>query len=88
MKEATVIKVVFFASVREAMGTDQVELDVSEIDTVQDVILRLARQGQGSEAHVLAREDLLVAVNQTMVDVTHPVAAGDEIAIFPPVTGG
>ncbi|MEX2489421.1 MAG: molybdopterin converting factor subunit 1 [Pseudomonadales bacterium] len=82
------IKVVFFASVREAMGTDHLELDASEIDTVQDVILRLARQGRGDEDRVLSREDLLVAVNQTMVGLSHPVATGDEVAIFPPVTGG
>jgi len=29
-----------------------------------------------------------VAVNQTLVDTDHPVKAGDEVAFFPPVTGG
>lgn len=31
---------------------------------------------------------LLAAVNQTLVELTHPLTAGDEVAFFPPVTGG
>jgi len=31
---------------------------------------------------------LLAAVNQTLVSFDHPVVSGDEVALFPPVTGG
>ena len=49
-------------------------------------------------AHLAAQSDrwalaldegkLLAAVNQTLVELTHPLADGDEVAFFPPVTGG
>lgn len=82
------IEVVFFASIREALGKDRIQMDNREIETVQDLITRLAGQESGQGRDVLSGENLLVAVNQTMVDPTHPVAPGDEVAIFPPVTGG
>ena len=34
------------------------------------------------------RPCVLAAVNQTLVELTHPLKAGDEVAFFPPVTGG
>ncbi|NQV64597.1 MAG: MoaD/ThiS family protein, partial [SAR86 cluster bacterium] len=39
-------------------------------------------------SEALNRENTLVAVNQTMVDYQHFIHAGDEVAFFPPVTGG
>lgn len=82
------IEVIFFASVREALGKDRMQVDPGDIDTVQDLIARLVREEDSPGRDVLSGENLLVAVNQTMVDPTHPVASGDEVAIFPPVTGG
>lgn len=82
------IEVYFFASVREALGKDRIQLDAGEIDTVQDLLARLIRDEDIPGREVLSGENLLVAVNQTMVDPTHPVVSGDEVAIFPPVTGG
>lgn len=63
------IKILFFAQVRELVGTDSLTLDASELATVEAV-----RQ--------------LAAVNQTLTSFEHPVASGDEVAFFPPVTGG
>lgn len=82
------IRVVFFASIREALGKDQVEIDEEGLGTVQDLIARLGDQEGDSWQDVLAGENLLVAVNQTMVDLHQPISAGDEVAFFPPVTGG
>lgn len=80
------IKILFFAQVRELVGTDSLTLD-APFTTVEAVRNHLAAQ---SDRWALALEEgkLLAAVNQTLVDFNHPVASGDEVAFFPPVTGG
>ena len=80
------IKVLFFAQVRELVKTDSLTVDGS-FDTVDALRAYLAAQ---SDRWALALEEgkLLAAVNQTLVDFSHPVKTGDEVAFFPPVTGG
>ena len=80
------IKVLFFAQVRELVGTDATEV-AAELPTVGALHHHLAAQ---TDAWALAREDgkLLAAVNQTLVSFDHPLTDGDEVAFFPPVTGG
>lgn len=80
------INVLFFAQVRELVGTDAIEVDAEYADV--DMLRRkLAERG---ERWALALEPgkLLAAVNQTLVSLQHPLRAGDEVAFFPPVTGG
>lgn len=76
------IKVLFFASVREAAGVAEMELnwDSGTVAEVQSLLEKQFNQ-------VLA-EKLLFAVNQEMVDADHLVTDGDEVGFFPPVTGG
>lgn len=81
------IRVVFFASIREALGTHQLDLDSTGIANAADVINALRDRGEPWQA-VLGGENVLVAVNQTMADPGAAVAEGDEVAFFPPVTGG
>ena len=71
------IKVLFFAQVRELVNTDSLTLDAS-FENVDALRAQLA----------LDEGKLLAAVNQTLVELTHPLKAGDEVAFFPPVTGG
>ncbi|KFC01989.1 MoaD family molybdenum cofactor biosynthesis protein [Trabulsiella guamensis ATCC 49490] len=80
------IKVLFFAQVRELVGTDSLSID-ADFPAVEAVRQHLASRG---DRWALALEEgkLLAAVNQTLVGFDHPVAAGDEVAFFPPVTGG
>lgn len=80
------ITVLFFAQVRELVGTDR--LDISEhYPNVESLRQALADKG---ERWALALEDgkLLAAVNQSFVATDHPLVDGDEVAFFPPVTGG
>ena len=81
------INVVFFAQVRELVGTDALTLDASELSTVEAVRQQFVARG---DRWTLALEEgkLLAAVNQTLTSFDHPVAGGDEVAFFPPVTGG
>ncbi|WP_367987009.1 molybdopterin synthase sulfur carrier subunit [Vibrio sp. NTOU-M3] len=80
------IKVLFFAQTRELVGTDQVELEAS-FATVEALRAHLAeREGKWSLA--LEAGKLLAAVNQSIVPLETELNDGDEVAFFPPVTGG
>ena len=80
------IKVLFFAQVRELLNTDSLTLEGS-FENVAALRAHLAAQGE-RWALALDESKLLAAVNQTLVEFSHPLTAGDEVAFFPPVTGG
>lgn len=76
----------FFAILRETLDCDRLELD-----DVPATVAQLREQLSAKDGHwrdALDRYGKLVAVNQTFVDETHPLTASDEVAFFPPVTGG
>jgi len=80
------INILFFAQVRELVGTDRLTLD-TDATTGEQLRQQLAAQGS-RWALALEEGKLLTAVNQTLVSPDHPIVAGDEVAFFPPVTGG
>ncbi|QWA12632.1 molybdopterin synthase sulfur carrier subunit [Sodalis ligni] len=80
------ITVLFFARIRESVGVDRLTLD-SAYGTVEALRLALCERGERWSV-ALEPGKVLSAVNQTLVSRDHPVAAGDEVAFFPPVTGG
>lgn len=80
------IKVLFFAQVRELVGCDELSLPCEYANAEQ---LRAALCERGDKwALALEAGKLLVAVNQTLVPLDTALADGDEVAFFPPVTGG
>ena len=81
------IMVRLFASIREALGTDSLELESAGLATVEDVVDALCSRGDIWE-EVLRNQRVLVAINQEMTSVGARVIDGDEVALFPPVTGG
>jgi len=83
------IRVLYFASLREQVGTGSEEIDLpAGIATVADLRAHLAGRA-GPWATALAGQRLVrTAVNQDMVPAGTTIKAGDEIAFFPPVTGG
>ncbi|MCO7255191.1 molybdopterin synthase sulfur carrier subunit [Dickeya oryzae] len=80
------ITVLFFAQVRELTGIDRLSLP-AEYQDVASLRQALCERG---DRWALALEDgkLLAAVNQSLVAMTHQLTDGDEVAFFPPVTGG
>ncbi len=83
------VKVLFFASIREKVGTGAEELELPVGVASVDSLRQHLRARGGAWAEALAEGKLLrSAVNQDIVPGTNPVKAGDEIAFFPPVTGG
>ncbi|MDP2135118.1 MAG: molybdopterin converting factor subunit 1 [Sulfuritalea sp.] len=82
------VKVLFFAGLREALGTGSESLALpSGVATVGGLRDHLAARGEAWAALATAK-NLRVAINQQMVGMEAPVKAGDEVAFFPPVTGG
>lgn len=80
------IKVLFFAQTRELVGKDEVELE-GDFATVEAIRAHLVQQ-EGKWDLALEPGKLLAAVNQSIVPLDHPIQSGDEVAFFPPVTGG
>lgn len=80
------IKVLFFAQVRELIETDELQL-AAEFATAEALRQHLASRGE-KWALALQSGKLLVAINQTLMPLDSPIQDGDEVAFFPPVTGG
>lgn len=82
------IKVFFFASYREQLGCDHLTLKAGEYPpTLSGLREQLSAKGDSWQA-VLQDERTLVALNQTITRRDAELNDGDEVAFFPPVTGG
>ena len=83
------MKLLYFAWLRTKIGCGEEELEPPvEVATVEDLLRWLEGRGQGY-ADALARLDLVrVAVNQEFAAMDSAVGPDDEVALFPPVTGG
>jgi len=83
------MRLLYFAWVRQRIGL--AEEEVSPPPDVADVAALVAWLSARSPGHAAAFADprqVRAAVNQDFAGPGHPVAAGDEVAFFPPVTGG
>ncbi|WP_337008430.1 molybdopterin synthase sulfur carrier subunit [Pantoea sp. AS142] len=80
------IKVLFFAQVRELTGTASLEVSADYADVA--ALRRALAERDDRWTLALEPDRLLAAVNQTLVPMSHPLRSGDEVAFFPPVTGG
>ncbi|MBW7472228.1 molybdopterin converting factor subunit 1 [Marinobacter sp. M216] len=81
------ITVRFFARLREELGTDQLTMPAQPGLTTAQILAELARRG-GAWSQLQGSQPVMIAVNQTMAKPSTPVESGDEVAFFPPVTGG
>lgn len=83
------MQLLYFAWLREKIGTAEEELDPpSDISTVGALLDWLSDRGDGYSDALSDRSVVRVAVNQEYVGLEHPVTGRDEVALFPPVTGG
>ncbi|MEO5343846.1 MAG: molybdopterin converting factor subunit 1 [Gammaproteobacteria bacterium SHHR-1] len=82
------IRLLYFASLRERLGCDSEELPLPQPATVQGLIEQLAARGGVWAEALQGATPVLAAVNQDMARPEQPLNEGDEVALFPPVTGG
>lgn len=83
-----IVNILYFASLRERVGRAGEELPLDGISCVGDLLDRLRARGGAWAESLDAGQRVLVAVNQEMARPETPIAGGDEVALFPPVTGG
>ena len=83
------VTLLFFASLREQLGRPREELELpAGTATVGALREHLRSRGGPWESVFGPNKPVRAAVNLDMVQPTAPIKAGDEIAFFPPVTGG
>ena len=75
------IQVKYFASLRETIGRSHDTLNVTDSISVEEVWNQATSSMQRPE-------NILVAINQEYANFSNRVQDGDEVAFFPPVTGG
>ena len=83
------IKILYFARLSETLGLKSEELELgADCQSVNDLVAELTARGEPFVAAFNGDAQVLVAVNQAMSELTCEVRDGDEVAFFPPVTGG
>lgn len=83
------MKVLYFAWLKARLGTGEEDVDPpAEVETVADLVQWL-RGRSATHNEVLAdTRAVRIAINQEFAKLGDAVRAGDEVALFPPVTGG
>lgn len=80
------IKVLLFAQFKERLGCGEIMWDASPNLTLDGLKQQLLAQSEQWQSALEGQ--CLMALNQTVSQGQTPVNAGDEVALFPPVTGG
>ncbi|MFT5211592.1 MAG: molybdopterin synthase sulfur carrier subunit [Flavobacterium sp.] len=82
------INIKLFASLRESLGGHDFALEIKQGLTITE-LTRFLGESKGPKWHdILTADNVITAINQTIVERTQVLCDGDELAYFPPVTGG
>jgi len=82
------LDILYFASFKEVLGQSQEKLALSKTMTVQELLSDLAKRGEAWSQALMDNQNLQIAVNQDVANRQTTIKPGDEVAFFPPVTGG
>lgn len=82
------VTVLYFARLRETFGIAQENLALPADASVASLLDYLRARGGHWQAALASTQSYRIAVNQDMALISTPLQDGDEVAIFPPVTGG
>ena len=83
------MQLLYFGWVRTRIGTGSEEIELpAGIENVRSLVEWLQSRGQNYLEALREVESIRIAVNQELADLDAPIAGGDEVAVFPPMTGG
>ena len=83
------MQLLYFGWVRGKIGTDRETIEIPDgVTDVKGLITWLRGRGNGYAEALAEPLVVRVAVNQELADLDQPVTSSDEIAVFPPMTGG
>ena len=83
------LKLLFFASLRERFGFSQKEITLSkQVRSAEEFLLDMSKQSGGEWVNLFENKNMYkLAINQELCSWKDPIHEGDELAIFPPITG-
>ena len=84
------LKLLFFASLREQFGFSQKEITLSkQVRSAEEFLLDMSKQSGGEWVNLFENKNMYkLAINQELCSWKDRIHEGDELAIFPPITGG
>ena len=84
-----IIKILYFARIKEAVNYSTEELDLpADVSTITALKNYLSLRGDTWASLLNGKQVVRAAINHALVDDLALIQAGDEVAFFPPVTGG
>jgi molybdopterin synthase sulfur carrier subunit len=87
--QTAVVTILYFARLREALGKSEEEFVLPDgVRSIGELATFLRSRGGAWAAELGVGKAVRVAVNQDMADLDTAIRGGEEIAFFPPVTGG
>jgi len=82
-------RVLYFASLAETLGRKEEQFELApDCNSVEDLVATLRARGEPFAGAFDGSTRILVTINQEMSELSAAIEPGDEIAFFPPVTGG
>lgn len=83
------VDVLFFANFKEQLGCSQLEIELEEGSSISLLCEHLSTRGkQWNNLFADANKTVKTSINQEMASLSSVLSDGDEVAFFPPVTGG
>ena len=83
------ITVLYFARLKESLNYSTEEMDLPEgVKTIAQLKTHLAKRGKAWADLFNGKQTIRAAINHALVDNEATIKNGDEVAFFPPVTGG
>lgn len=83
------VRLLYFASLKESLGESAEDVEIHDsITNVEGLRRWICQRGEPWQSVMGENQRLMAAVNQELARPETPVNDGDEVAFFPPVTGG